>query len=37
MGLNVMLEKQAGNFNVEKLLIILLFGGDFNQINKWLG
>jgi len=36
-GLNVMLEKQAGNFNVEKLRIILLFEGDFNQNNKWLG
>jgi len=32
-----MLEKQAGNFNVEKLRIILLFEGDFNQNNKWLG
>ncbi len=30
-GLNVMLEKQAGNMNVEKLLIILLFEGNFNQ------
>ncbi len=36
-GLNVMLEKQAGNFNVEKLCIILLFEGNFNQNNKWLG
>jgi len=36
-GLNVMLEKQPGNFNVEKLRIILLFEGDFNQNNKWLG
>jgi len=36
-GLNVMLEKQAGNLNVEKLQIILLFEGDFNQNNKWLG
>jgi len=32
-----MLEKQAGNFSVEKLCIILLFKGDFNQNNKWLG
>jgi len=32
-----MLEKQAGNMNVEKLHIILLFKGDFNQNNKWLG
>jgi len=31
-----MLEKQAGNFSVEKLCIILLFKGDFNQNNKWL-
>jgi len=30
-------EKQAGNFNVEKLRIIRLFKGDFNQNNKWLG
>ncbi len=36
-GLNVMLEKQASNFKVEKLCIILLFEGDFNQNNKWLG
>jgi len=36
-GLNVMLEKQVGNMNVEKLWIILLFKGDFNQNNKWLG
>jgi len=35
-GLNVMLEKLAGNFNMEKLCIILLFEGDFNQNNKWL-
>jgi len=36
-GLNVMHEKQAGNFNMEKLCIILLFEGNFNQNNKWLG
>ncbi len=36
-GLNVMLEKQASNFNIKKLCIILLFEGDFNQNNKWLG
>ncbi len=36
-GLNVMLEKIVGNFNVEKLRIILLFEGDFNNNNKWLG
>jgi len=37
MGLNVILEKMAGNFNVEKLRIILLFERDFNNNNKWLG
>jgi len=36
-GLNVLLEKQPGNLNVEKLRIILLFEGDFNNNNKWLG
>jgi len=36
-GLNVMLEKSPGNFNVEKLRIILLFEADFNSNNKWLG
>jgi len=36
-GLNVMLEKVAGNVNVEKLHIILLFEADFNYNNKWLG
>jgi len=35
-GLNVLLEKQLGNLNVEKLCIILLFEGDFNNNNKWL-
>jgi len=35
-GLNVLLEKQLGNLNVEKLQIILLFEGDFNNNNKWL-
>jgi len=32
-----MLEKQPGNLNVKKLCIILLFKGDFNNNNKWLG
>jgi len=32
-----MLEKQKGNLNMEKLWIILLFEGDFNNNNKWLG
>jgi len=36
-GLNIMLEKSLGNFNVEKLQIILLFEADFNANNKWLG
>jgi len=36
-GLNVMLKKSPGNFNVEKLCIILLFEADFNSNNKWLG
>jgi len=35
--LNVMLEKLAGNDNVEKLWIIMLFEADFNNNNKWLG
>jgi len=29
--------KQPGNLNIEKLHIILLFEGDFNNNNKWLG
>jgi len=36
-GLNVLLKKQPGNLNVEKCCIILLFKGDFNNNNKWLG
>jgi len=36
-GLNVMLEKTPGDFNMEKLCIILLFEVDFNANNKWLG
>jgi len=32
-----MLEKLAGNDNVEKLRIIMLFKADFNHNNKWLG
>jgi len=35
--LNVMLKKLAGNDNVEKLRIIMLFKADFNNNNKWLG
>jgi len=36
-GLNVMLQKQAGNINVEKLQIIVLFEADFNRNKKWMG
>jgi len=36
-GLNVMIEKLTGDFNVEKLQIILLFEVDFNANNKWIG
>jgi len=35
--LNVMLQKQVGNINVEKLRIIVLFEADFNTNNKWIG
>ena len=35
-GLNIMLQKQAGNINVEKLRIIVLFKVDFNTNNKWI-
>jgi len=35
--LNVMLEKLAGNDNIEKLQIIMLFKANFNNNNKWLG
>jgi len=35
--INVMLEKIAGNCNVTKLRIILLFKADFNQLNKFIG
>jgi len=30
-------KKLAGNDNVEKLQIIMLFKTDFNHNNKWLG
>jgi len=33
-GINVMLEKSLGNFQVNKLCIILLFEANFNQLNK---
>ena len=36
-GTNVMLEKQKGNFRVDKLRAILLYKADFNQNNKKLG
>jgi len=31
-----MLEKMKGNFDVEKLHIILLFKVDFHQLNKFI-
>ena len=36
-GTNVMLEKQAMNFRVDKLRAILLYEADFNQNNKKIG
>jgi len=36
-GINVMLEKSPGNFQADKLWIILLFKADFNQLNKFVG
>jgi len=36
-GINVMLEKLPGNFQVDKLCIILLFKVDLNQLNKYVG
>ena len=36
-GTNVMLEKQKGNFRVDKLRAILLYEAAFNQNNKKLG
>jgi hypothetical protein len=36
-GIDVMLQKQEGNFLVEKLRAILLYEADFNQNNKRLG
>jgi len=36
-GLNIMIEKTMGDFNDEKLHIILLFEADFNSNNKWIG
>jgi len=33
-GINIMLEKTPGNFQVDKLRITLLFEADFNQLNK---
>jgi len=36
-GINVMIKKSAGDFNIEKLHIILLFETDFNANNKWIG
>ena len=36
-GLDIMLQKQQGNFQVEKLRAILLYESDFNQNNKRFG
>ena len=36
-GTDVMIEKKAGNFNVEKLRAILLYEADFNFGNKVIG
>ena len=36
-GVNIMLQKQEGNFQVEKLRGILLYEADFNQNNKQCG
>jgi len=36
-GRNIMLQKQAGNLNVKKLRVIMLFEADFNMNNKELG
>ena len=36
-GTNVMLEKQEGNYRVNKLRAILLYEADFNQNNKKIG
>jgi len=35
-GINIMLEKMKGNFDIKKLQIILLFEADFNQLNKFI-
>jgi len=35
-GINIMLEKSPGNFQVDKLWIILLFEADFNHLNKYI-
>jgi hypothetical protein len=36
-GTDVMLEKQTGNFRVDKLRAISLYEADFNQNNKKIG
>jgi len=36
-GLNIMIKKTTGDFNIEKLRIILLFEANFNANNKWIG
>jgi hypothetical protein len=36
-GIDVMLEKKKGVYNIDKLRAILLYEADFNQNNKKLG
>jgi len=36
-GINAMLEKTKGIFDVSKLCIILLIEADFNQLNIFIG
>jgi len=37
MGVNVMILKKEGNYNVELLRTILLYDAEFNGLLKWLG
>jgi hypothetical protein len=37
IGIDVMLEKKKGVYNIDKLRAILLYEADFNQNNKKLG
>jgi len=36
-GVNVMIPKKEGNYNVEQLQTILLYNAEFNGLLKWLG